>query len=120
MANKRELKKFIRNACGAMASEILIARSIFPSITRKNVYDIVRKIASLQAMTLRLVSVSYDKTPDAFEDIRAYRADKRSYYKLAYKKLLENFDAKLLEIIKDMNAALPEDVRAQLKDAAAQ
>ena len=30
MANKRELKKFIRNTCGALAAEIVLARAAFP------------------------------------------------------------------------------------------
>lgn len=30
MATKRELKKFIRNTCGALAAEILLARAPSP------------------------------------------------------------------------------------------
>ena len=37
MANKRDLKKYIRNTCGALAGEILLARAAFPAIERKTV-----------------------------------------------------------------------------------
>lgn len=118
MANKRELKKFIRNSCGAAADEMLLARSAFPSISRKAVYDVIQKLAALQGASLRLVSIAYDKTPRSFDSVAAYRADRAAYYRAAYNKLLEEFDAKMSEIVKDMNAALPDEVRQALKEAA--
>lgn len=119
MANKRELKKFIRNSCGAAAAEMLLARAAFPSISRKDVYDVIQNLANLQGQSLRLVSIAYDKKAGAFADAKSYRADKAAYFKAAYNKLLSEFDGRLTEIVKQMNAALPEDVRQTLKEAAA-
>lgn len=52
MATKRQLKKAVRNTCGALAAEIIFARAAFPSIDRKNVLDIIVEIAGLQSDTL--------------------------------------------------------------------
>lgn len=116
MANKRQLKKFIRNFCGAAASEILIARAAFPSVERRKVYDIVKEIAALQAASLNRVNLTFDKTPSAFESPRAYTAARRAYFRAAYGKLLQEFDARMEDIVKKMNEALPEDARKEIKE----
>ncbi len=120
MANKREIKKFIRNTCGALAAEMLLAHAAFPEIDRKETYEIITDIATLQTSALAKVGVTFDKTPDAFEDLHLYRKDRRRYFRAAFSKLMEEFDNSVLEIVKKMNAALPENVRQVLKEAAAE
>ncbi len=115
MANKRQLKKFIRNTCGALAAEIVLARAAFPSIDRKEVHDIVRDIARLQCTTLAKTGISFDKTPRDFETPAEYHRERRAYFTKAFDRLIENFDDGVTAIIKSMNAALPEDVRMQIK-----
>lgn len=116
MANKRQLKKSIRNFCGAAASEILIARAAFPSVERRKVYDILKELAALQGATLNRINLTFDKTPSAFESTRAYSAARRAYFRAAYGKLLKEFDDRMLEIVKKMNEALPEDARKEIKE----
>lgn len=116
MANKRQLKKFIRNFCGSAAAEILLAYGAFPTMERKKVYDIVREIAALQASSLNRVSVSFDKTPDAFDSPRQYSKARRDYYRKAYGKLIKDFDTKMIDIVKEMNEALPEEARQEIKE----
>lgn len=53
MANKRQLKKFVRNTCGALASEIILARAAFPEIARKEVHDIVSDICNSRSLCRR-------------------------------------------------------------------
>lgn len=120
MANKRQLKKFVTNTCGALAAEIILARAAFPEIDRKAVYDIISKIAATQQETLAKASISFDKARRDFDNAAEYRKAHREYYNTAYTKLLDAFDAKINEILKEMNAALPENVRATLKVTAAE
>lgn len=117
MANKRDLKKFIRNSCGALALDMVLARESFPQIDRKAVHEIVLDAARLQTATLRRVDVAFDRTPKDFESEQAYNKARSKYYKEAYTKLLDNFDAEIVEIVKKMNAALPEEVRKAIKEA---
>lgn len=120
MANKRDIKKFLKNTCGALASEIILARAAFPQVSRKDVHDIVADIARLQADALGKVSISFDKTARDFASANEYRKARAAYFAKAYAKLLENFDNTVAEIVKKMNAALPEEVREQIKTAAAE
>lgn len=120
MATKRQLKKFVRNTCGALASEIILARVAFPSIERKQVHDIIAEIARLQGETLAKIGISFDKTPRDFADGSEYKKARRTYFNTAYTKLLHSFDASVGEMVKKMNAALPAEVREQIKKAAAE
>ena len=119
MANKRQLKKFIRHNCGMFAAEILLARAEFPEIDRKTVYDIVRALASLQTRTLSRANVAYDHSRRD-SDPATYRKERSAYSRKAYRRLLDEYYTSLDDILKKMNAALPENVRAMLKEAAAQ
>ena len=120
MANKRDLKKYIRNTCGALAGEILLARAAFPAIERKTVHDIINEIAILQGRTLSKVAVAYDNKSCRKLDAASYNNERRKYFAKAYDSLLEEFDASVLEVVKKMNAALPADVREAIKEAAAE
>ncbi len=117
MANKRDLKKFIRNTCGALAVDMIFARESFNQIDRKAVHDIVLDAARLQGKTIRRVNFSYDRTPESFDDYKAYKKARSLYYRQAYSSLLSDFNTDVAEIVKKMNAALPEEVRKAIKDA---
>lgn len=117
MANKRDLKKLIRNTCGALALDMILARESFNQIDRKAVHNIVLDAARLQGKTLRRVNFSYDRSLDSFEDYKAYKKARSSYYRQAYSTLLTDFNAEVAEIVKSMNAALPDEVRKAIKEA---
>lgn len=119
MATKRQLKKSVRNTCGALAAEIILARAAFPSIDRKKVHDIIVEIASLQSTTLAKTSIAFDKAPRDYDNKAEYKKARRTYFDKAYTALLDSFDNAVAEIIKMMNAALPDDVRMAIKEAAA-
>lgn len=117
MANKRELKKFIRNTCGALALDMVLARESFPAIDRKAVHDVVLEAARLQTRTLSRVSVEFDRTPAQFESKAAYNKARQAFYKEAYANLLADFEKAVKEIVGQMNAALPDEVRKAIKEA---
>lgn len=120
MANKRNLKKFVRNTCGSLAAEIILARAAFPTIERKAVHDIINDIAVLQSTTLAKISVAFDKKAKAFDNTAQYRKERKAYFNKAYTSLLDEFNTSVLEIVKKMNAALPQEVRDTIKAAAAE
>ena len=120
MATKRQLKKLIRNSCGAIAAEILLARAAFPAIERKDVVAVINDAAALQQVSLEKVSISFDKCPSDYDSKADYNKARREYFRAAYGKLLEEFEAGVAEIVKKMNAALPADVRSQIAKAVAE
>ena len=100
MANKRQLKKEIRFVCGDLAAEILMARAIYPGFDKDAVTKIINDIAHLQESAVSAVSFSFDKTPRDF-----------AYNKQAYAKLAEEFHKGVEAIVKEMNQAMPADVK---------
>lgn len=111
MANKRQLKKEIRFVCGDLAAEILMARAIYPGFDKDAVTKIINDIAHLQESAVSAVSFSFDKTPRDFADGAAYRKALHAYNKQAYAKLAEEFHKGVEAIVKEMNQAMPEEVR---------
>lgn len=120
MATKRDLKKFVRNTCGALAGEILLASAAFDQIDIEKVRDIVRRIAALQEDIISKVSIAFDKAPRDFDNRADYNKARAGYYSNAYTNLLNDFDEQVAEIVVAMNAALPEAVREELKTAVKQ
>lgn len=111
MANKRELKKEIRYVCGDLAAECLLAKNFVKGVDKKAMTDIVIRIADLQLSALDHATFSFDKLPHDFENGRAYHKARREYYRKGYASLRTKFYDKVKEIVKDMNAAVPDEVK---------
>lgn len=111
MANKRELKKEIQYVCGDIAAECLITKNFVKGVDKEKLNDVVGKVADLQISALDAVSFSFDKLPKDFENGAAYRKARYAYFRKAYKALREKFYAKLNELVKEMNAAIPQEVK---------
>jgi len=115
MANKRNLKKAIKAACGDLAGECLIARDLVPGIDRKKMTDIFFDIADLQYVSIDNVSFSFDKTEKSFDSRHEYKKARAKYYKTAYKKLNDYFKKGVNDIIARMNSSLGEQQKAANK-----
>lgn len=120
MSNKRDLKKFVRNTCGALAAEMLLARAAFAGIDRKETYNVISEIAELQTRTLSNMNFVFDKQAKEFETPAEYNKARHQYFTAAYNALLDKFDAAVLEIVKKMNALLPAEAKEAFKEAAAE
>lgn len=121
MATKRQLKSYIHNLCGEYASEILFAAAAFPEIKAKEVRDIIAEIAAIQSEYLSKTSISFDKAPRDFESRALYNKERAKYFHKAYTALLCGLEKDLEEkVMKKMNAALPDDVKAEIKKVIAQ
>ncbi len=117
MTNKRQLKKHIRYVCGELAVTLLIANAGVRGFDTEKTPEIVGKIAILQETSVAHVSISYDKVASDFENRKAYNAARAKYFATAYAKLLKEFGDQVQEIVKEMNAAMPQEARdAIVKD----
>jgi hypothetical protein len=72
---------------------------------------IVAKVADLQISAVNGVTFSFDKTPRSFEHRGAYRKARRAYFHQAYKAFREKFYDKVNDLVKEMNAAIPQEVK---------
>ena len=111
MSTKKQIKKNVRRVCGDLAAEILIASKVLKGFDEKDVAKIINEIAALQEKTVCNATFSFDKAPHDFENRADYNKARRAYFHAAYKKLEEDFRNSVLAIVKDMNAAMPADVK---------
>lgn len=111
MANKRELKKLIRYMCGDIATECLIAADYVKGVDPKEMRRIVGEIAALQENAIQHISFSFDKVPSDFANLHEYNKARSAYFKKAYASFRDKFNARIQEVVKEMNAALPQEVK---------
>lgn len=111
MANKRDLKKLIRRICEDLATECMFAADYIKGVDAETMYGIVGKIASLQDNALSHASFAFDKVPSDFDSVRAYHSARTAYFRKAYDSLRDKFNAHVEDIVKEMNAALPAEVK---------
>lgn len=107
MANKRQLKKAIRRACGAMAGECFFAQRFFGKDNETQWDQIVVNIALLQENAINRTSIDFDHVPGDFANGREYKKARRTYFKTAIKALKEYIHAETEKVVADMNALMP-------------
>ncbi len=115
MANLRELKKQIRYICSDIASECLIAGEYLDGADKKALKEIVVKLAQLQHNALANLSFKFDKVPSDFPNKHEYNKAKEAYDKKAFAAFREKFNSRVQEIVKEMNAAVPQAARQAAK-----
>lgn len=118
MANKRNLKKQIKYACGDIALEIILTRECIAGTDAETLNDLIFRTADLQEKSIKNATFSFDRTPADFESKADYYKAARSYFRLAYKKFHEEFNKGLQEIVDDLNKAIPQSQREINKQAA--
>ncbi len=107
MANKRDLKRAIKAACGNMAGECIITRNFVEGVDRAKMADIIFNIADLQCASIEKVSFAYDKSAKSFDNRHLYNVARKKYFRKAYGKLIKDFKEGMNDIVKQMNEALP-------------
>lgn len=118
MANKRDLKKYIKYTCGDIAGECIFANLYFEGVNHDKIAEIIVKAATLQTTTIDKVSVTFDKTPKSFGGNNfEYRKARAAYFKTCYKALKDEMNATINEIVKEMNAALSKEQKEANKAA---
>ena len=117
MANKRELKKRIQYVCGDLAAECLLAKNFVKGVDAEAMKRIIAEIADLQISTLAKVSFAFDHLPTDFPSENLYRKARNAYYNKAYASLQSKFLDKVNDIVREMNAALPQEVKENNKKA---
>lgn len=113
MANKRNLKKQVKYLCGDMASECILAIELAPNLDKEKMEDAIGQIAKLQFSTIGHITFSFDKSPRDFTSRKEYRHARKEYFKKAYSSIIKEFNAKVDEILKTMNSAIPTPQKAE-------
>ena len=107
MANKRDLKKAIRYACGDMAGQCIIAESVLQDADIEKWDNVILNIAMLQEEAINRVTVSYDRTRKDFANGREYKKARRNYFKQVEKAITEYMKTEAGKVAAEMNALTP-------------
>ncbi|MDD7065342.1 MAG: hypothetical protein SOU49_08320 [Sodaliphilus pleomorphus] len=107
MANKRQLKKAIKYACGEIAGQCIVAANTLENTDVDQWDNIVINVALLQQEAVNRVSVDYDKTPSDFENRKAYNKARRAYFKQVEKALADYMHTQTEKVVEAMNALTP-------------
>ena len=120
MANKRDLKKQIHYVCGELALTCIFTRDCIPGVDLAKVNDIIVKVASLQSNALKHLNFSFDKARKDFNNPADYNKAKSVYERKAYKSITDEFNSKMAEIVKELNAQLSPEQRELNKKSLAE
>lgn len=111
MANKRDIKKMITTMCESLAFNCIIAAETVPGIDSDAMYKLVNEISALQVAAIDRCTFAYDRKASSFDNRKDYNKARHQHVKGAYAVLLKDFNEKVVEIVKKMNALLPEEQR---------
>ena len=89
MANKRELKRNIRQICGEAAIEVMA------SLPQNEARNIVLQLARLQSKSLANASFAFDHARRDFPSLKDYNKARSDYNRSAFKALKKDFTANL-------------------------
>ena len=118
MANKRDLKKYIKIVCGDIVGECVFAKIYFDGVDCEKMDDIIVKTAFLQTNTIDKVSVSFDKTLKSFEgNAMEYKKARKAYFKECYKQLRNELENEVNAIVAEMNSAMSKEQKNANKEA---
>ena len=117
MSSKRKLKKQIFFICNDLAFECLVARDLVPGFDFEKMTDLAYEAANLMTSTVRRIDVDFDRSRSSFDKPQEYNKAKKAYFKEAYTKLIEDFNAQVAALVKKMNAEMPAAVKEANKEA---
>lgn len=103
---KRQLKKSINGLCGALACDCVIAADCMSNANEDKVNSLIVDLAKAQTKALKRVSVSFDKAPKEFANLKEYHKARRDYYAKAYAQLRKDLSADINAVVAEVNAML--------------
>ena len=111
MANKRNLKKYMKTMAANLAGETLFILNYYENIDEAKADAIIDKILALVTEKTNNVSVSFDKTCKvSFEGNRKdYRKAHAAYFKKCYNELADESNNGVQAILKEMNGLLSKE-----------
>lgn len=108
MANKRNFKKNIAYICSDIVGECIFAQQTYEGIDVEKMDDVIVKIALLQDLSIKNLSVDFDKKPNDYKANKSeYRKARKAYFKAVEKAIVKEFREGIESIVKEMNALLP-------------
>lgn len=119
MANKREFKKYVEaigaSACNAMMATYYNVEGADKDEIEKAIAQVLGAVGTARAHA----NVRFDKSVKAFGSKEEYAKAKEDFFKKVFVKINDDFSKELDASLKTFNAAIPQSVKDQYKNAVA-
>ncbi len=103
MANKRQLKKAIRRACGKIAGECLTAQVALPETNPESWDELVVEAAMLQVAAIKRAHPVFGTKPKECANGKEYKKARRAFFKENEKELTAFMRDEVGKIADQMN-----------------
>lgn len=99
ITSKRDLKKHIHRIGDEVVKTVVPAAVCSGLLSESQAADILEKLAQLTQEAVDRISISFDKKPDAFDSMTAYKKARTNYFKEAYGKALLDYEQSVNKLI---------------------
>lgn len=104
ITSKKDLKKHMDRINTEVAQGILPAAVCANIIDEAQAADILTKLAELTTKAHACLSISFDKSPKAFDSASAYKRARHAYFKTAYATALKDFEEGVNNLLQGIKA----------------
>lgn len=103
--NKRQLKKYINRLGDEIVQAVLPAAVCANVITEEKAQEILTDLSALKAQAHSRLDIVFDKAPKDYESPRQYAKERKSYFKVAFHKVLKEYEDGVDALIDQINKA---------------
>ena len=104
ITSKRDLKKIIRRIEDEVAMVVIPAAFFTGIYNEEEANNALNELAEQTIKAVNRINISFDKAPDAFDSEAAYKKARKGYFRVAYGKVLSDYEEAINAIIAPINA----------------
>ena len=118
MANKRDFKKYVDSVGDSACAAMVDVYDTVENVDKDGVAKAIEKVLCAVAAARSNADVTFDKGVKAFDSLKDYSKAKKAFYRQLFTKVNEDFFKDIDEALKVFNAAVPQEVKDENKEAA--
>ena len=116
--NKRDFKKYVDSVGDSACSSMVDVFETQANIDKEKVANAIEKVLAAVTKARKNADVTFDKGVKAFDNLVEYSKAKKAFYRQLFTKIYQEFYDELDAAVKEFNAGIPEEVKAENKEAA--
>lgn len=116
--NKRDFKKYVESVGDSACASMVDVCDSVENVDKAKATNAVEKVIAAVAAAKSNADITFDKGVKAFDNLAAYSKAKKQFFRQLFNKIYEDFYKDLDEAVKEFNAGVPEDVKAENKATA--
>ncbi len=118
--NKRDFKKYVDALGASVIDEMIHYYYNVEGVDKEKIAKAMETVLGAVGKAKNNANIFFDRGMRSFENPEAYAKAKRNFFRQLFKKIEGEFDNEVNEGVKLFNEAIPEEVKSQNKQAAAE